>query len=185
MTAMTVAAPTPRYKTISIALHWLMLLLFVGVYTSIEIRSNFPRGSDIREFVKATHFTLGLTILALVVARIAARLMNPVPPITPAPPVWQARFAGLVHILLYGLMIGSPIAGWLILSGEGASIPFWGLELPPLIGPNKDFAKQVEELHETAGSIGYWVIGLHALAALFHHYIMKDDTLRRILPWRS
>ncbi|OYW83672.1 MAG: cytochrome B, partial [Sphingobium sp. 32-64-5] len=76
---MTVAAPTLRYKSISIALHWLMLLLFVGVYTSIEIRSNFPRGSDIREFVKATHFTLGLTILALVVARIAARLMNPVP----------------------------------------------------------------------------------------------------------
>jgi cytochrome b561 len=59
------------------------------------------------------------------------------------------------------------------------------LELPALIGENKALAKQVEEIHETIGNVGYFLIGIHAAAALFHHYIQRDDTLARMLPSRS
>jgi len=169
-----------QYKRISIVLHWAMLFLFIAVYATIELRTSFPRGSDIREGLKTWHFMLGLTVFTLVWLRIAARLRWPAPPITPAPGLWQMRAAKLAHVLLYVLMIGMPIGGWLILSGEGKVIPFWGLELPALMGPDKALAHQIEDVHKTVGTIGYWLIGLHALAALAHHYYWKDNTLRRM-----
>jgi len=168
------------YSRASILLHWLMLALLVAVYATIEGRTLFPRGSDIRETVKSWHFILGLTVFALVWLRIAARLRWPAPPLMPALPRWQMIASRAVHGFLYLMMICMPIAGWMILSGEGKTIPFWGLELPPLISPDKALAKQIEEVHGTVGEIGYWVIGLHALAALTHHYFWKDNSLRRM-----
>jgi cytochrome b561 len=79
-------------------------------------------------------------------------------------------------------MIAMPVLGWLILSGEGKPIPFFGLTLPPLIGENKDLAHQIEGAHEFIGNALYFLIGFHALAALAHHYLMKDNTLVRMLP---
>jgi cytochrome b561 len=75
--------------------------------------------------------------------------------------------------------------GWLVLSAAGKPIPFFGLELPALIAPNEELAKELKELHETVGTLGYWLIGLHAVAALFHHYVLKDNTLLSMLPKRS
>ncbi|WP_439534818.1 cytochrome b [Polymorphobacter sp.] len=169
-----------RYARASIVLHWLMLALFVAVYAAIESRTLFERGSNIREGVKSLHFMLGLTVFLLVWLRIAARLRWPAPPITPPPARWMMVLAHVTHGFLYLMMIAMPIAGWLILSGEGNPVPFWGLELPPLIAPDKDLAHRIEDVHKTVGEIGYWVIGLHALAALAHHYLWKDDTLRRM-----
>jgi cytochrome b561 len=79
-------------------------------------------------------------------------------------------------------MIGMPLLGWLLLSAGGKPIPFFGLEFPALIGEDKGFARQVKEIHEAIGTIGYFLIGIHALAALYHHYVMRDNTLRRMLP---
>jgi cytochrome b561 len=134
--------------------------------------------------MKYWHFSVGLTILALVLVRIWARLSGPTPPIVPAPSPLVAKAAKAVHLALYALMVLMPIGGWLILSGEGKAIPFWGFELPPLAGENKDFAELVEELHEIGGKIGYALIAIHAAAALYHHHVVKDNTLRRMLPGR-
>jgi superoxide oxidase len=57
--------------------------------------------------------------------------------------------------------------------------------LPALIGENKDLAEQLEELHEVVGTTGYFLIGLHTVAALYHHYIVRDNTLTRMLPERK
>ncbi|WJN60818.1 cytochrome b [Pseudomonas sp. SO81] len=174
-----------RYGGLSIALHWLMLVLMVGVYACIELKGNFPKGSEPRELLKQWHFMLGLSVFALVWLRLLARLIAPTPRIEPAIAAWQAIPAKLMHLALYGLMIGAPLAGWLILSAAGKPIPFFGLELPPLIGKNPELAGQIKELHELAGTAGYWLIGLHAAAALFHHYVSRDNTLRRMLPGRG
>lgn len=173
---------TKRYPPLSIFLHWAMLLLIIGVYSCILLHESFPRGSDMRADLKTWHFMLGLSVLALVIIRIVARLFTTKPPIKPEPPAWQMLFAKTMHLTLYVFMLAMPIAGWLILSSEGETIPFFGLELPALIAPDKALAEQIEELHETVGEIGYYLIGLHALAALFHHYVVKDNTLRRMLP---
>ena len=172
--------PPERYNPASIAMHWLMLVLLAGVCACIELRGYWPRGSDLREALKTWHFMLGLGVFVLVFVRLALRWTTP----SPQGAVWQRRLAHLGHALLYLFMIAMPLLGWLTLSAAGKPVPFFGLELPPLVGPDKDFAHSVEEIHETIGVIGYYLIGLHAAAALFHHYVLHDGTLLRMLPQR-
>jgi cytochrome b561 len=100
-----------RYGSLSIAMHWLMLILIAGVYACIELKGNFPKGSDTRELLKQWHFMLGLAVFALVWLRILARVIAPTPAITPALPAWQAVPSKLMHLALYALMIGAPLAG--------------------------------------------------------------------------
>ena len=161
-----------------------MLLLIVAVYACIELRVLYPRGSGNREALKTWHFMLGLAIFALVWLRLLARLIGPVPSIVPRPPRWQLFVAHLTEFAIYAFMIAMPVLGWLILSGENQPVPFFGVQLPALIGENKVLAKQLEEVHETVGDVGYFLIGIHAAAALAHHYIHRDNTLVRMLPSR-
>jgi cytochrome b561 len=175
-------ASAQRYGALSVGLHWFMLLLLVAVYACIELRELFPKGSDPREALKAWHFMLGLSVLALIGVRLAARFTQPSPPIEPEPSPPEKLFATLMHALLYGLMIGMPIAGWLLLSAAGKPVPFFGLTLPALVEPSRSLASQLKEWHEAGGTAGYFLIGVHAAAALFHHYFKRDNTLRRMLP---
>jgi cytochrome b561 len=174
-----------RYGSLSIGIHWLMVLLFVAVYGTMELHELFDKGSDNREAMKTWHFMLGMLVFVLVWLRLAARLSGPTPAIQPELPSLQQLSSKLLHLALYALMIGMPLIGWLILSAAGKPIPFFGLELPALIGENKDLAEQLEELHEVIGTTGYFLIGLHTVAALYHHYIVRDNTLTRMLPERK
>lgn len=171
-----------RYGKLSIALHWLMFLLMVAIYATIELRGLFPKGSSSRETMKALHFMLGLSVLVFVALRIYARANSHTPLITPGLSRAQEWASKLGHLALYGLMIAMPILGWLLLSAAGKPIPFFGVELPALISENKDLAESLEEIHETIGELGYYLIAIHVLAALYHHYIRKDNTLTRMLP---
>jgi cytochrome b561 len=159
-----------------------MLLLIAAVYACIELRGYFPKGSDPREALKTWHFMLGLSVFALVWLRLALNATGAIPRIEPEPPKWQGLAAKLMHFALYALMIGLPLVGWLLLSAAGKPIPFFGLQLPALIAENKGLAETIKEVHETGGTIGYILIGMHAFAALFHHYWVGDNTLRRMLP---
>lgn len=174
-----------RYSTVSIALHWLMLVLLAVVYACIELRGIFPKGSGGRTLIKEAHFMLGLTVFVLVWLRLLARSLGVAPKILPSPPTWQTLLATLMHWALYIFMISMPILGWLITSAEGHQVMFYGVNLPLLIDQDKDFAKQLEGWHVLGGTIGYWLIGLHALAGLYHHYFMGDNTLVRMLPKRG
>jgi len=156
-----------RYSTMSIALHWLMVVLLAVVYACIELRGQFPKGSGARTLIVEMHYMFGLTVFVLVWLRLFARSLGVAPKIVPTPPRWQATLATLMHVALYVFMIGMPIFGWLIVSAQGHSVMFYGLELPPLIGENKDLAKQIKDWHELGGTVGYWLIGLHALAGLW------------------
>ena len=174
-----------RYGSLSIGIHWLMLLLFVAVYACIELRVFYPKGSDLREGLKTWHFMLGMLVFVLVWLRLAARFPAPRLSIQPEPPSWQQLSAKLLHLALYAVMIGMPVTGWLLLSASGKAIPFFGLELPALVGANKDLAGQIKELHEFVGTAGYYLIGLHAAAAFYHHYVVRDNTMTRMLPGRD
>lgn len=174
-----------RYGSLSIAMHWLMLLLMVAVYACIELRELFPKGSDPREALKTWHYMLGLSMFVLVWLRVVLNLLGRTPRIIPDQPHWQKLAARLTHVALYLLMIGMPLAGWLLLSVEGKPIPFFGLQLPPLLSENKALADTIKEIHETGGTIGYYLVGLHAAAALLHHFVKRDNTLTAMLPRRS
>ncbi|MEO7068755.1 MAG: cytochrome b [Rhodanobacter sp.] len=175
---------TERYGSLSISLHWFMLLLLFGVYLCINLHNWAPKGSDLRQTFKTWHFMLGLSVLALVVVRLAARFLMPNPRLLPEIPAWQRHSALLMHGTLYAFMLLMPILGWTTLSSGGKVIPFFGLHLPPLMDVDKLLSRSVKEIHETLGTIGYYLIGLHAAAALFHHYFVRDGTLLRMLPRR-
>lgn len=174
-----------RYGGLSIGIHWIMVLLFIGIYGAVNLHDLFEKGSALRDGLMTWHFMLGLLVFTLVWLRLATRLSGPTPAIVPQLPRLQLQSSKLLHLALYLLMIGMPLTGWLMLSAAGKSIPFFGLELPPLIGENKELSKQIKELHETVGTTGYFLIGLHTVAALYHHYIKRDNTLMRMLPGRK
>lgn len=171
-----------RYHPLVIGTHWLTLALLIAVYATIELRGAFPKGSDGRELMKTWHFMLGLMVFGVVLIRLPLRLAVAAPPIIPAPSAWQHAAGTAMHWALYGLLIALPMLGWLTLSAKGKPIPFFGLELPALIAPDRSLAKELEGIHELVGTLGYWLIGLHAAAALFHHHFLRDDTLRRMSP---
>jgi cytochrome b561 len=176
---------TERYGSLAIGMHWLMLVLIVAVYSCMELREFFPKGSVPREALKSWHFMLGISVFFLVWLRLAIRLISPKPRIVPAPPHWQVRIAGGAHVALYFLMIATPLLGWCMVNAFGKPVPFFGFELPILIDENKELAKIIKERHEFLAKLGYLLIGFHAAASLYHHFVVRDNTLLRMLPRRD
>lgn len=180
---MTLRNTRDHYGPLSIGLHWLMLLLLIGVYAAINLQGLAPKGSALRADLKTWHFMLGLTVVVLVALRLLARAVSgPAPATVPVLPLWQQRLAGAMHVALYVFMVGMPVLGWLAISAKGDPVYFFGVQLPFPIGSDKALYRNLKDIHETIGTIGYYLIGLHAAAALFHHYVMRDNTLERMLP---
>lgn len=169
-----------RYRPSLIALHWLTLLLLAGVYATIELRGLFPRGSDARELIKTAHFLLGISVFGLTLLRLVVRVSSSTPPILPAPPAWQKRLAGVMALGLYALMLVTPVLGYLLLNAHDSAPQLAGWALPRLIAAQEALGDPLKEWHETIAVAGYWLIGLHALAALYHHHVRHDDTLLRM-----
>lgn len=181
-TMQTIPSRPQTYRPVSIALHWIMLLLLLAVYAAIELKGLFPSDGDPSQILKTLHAMLGLSVLALVLLRIVLRLTGQRPCIVPEPSNVQKIVSRVMHASLYVFMLAMPLAGWLCLSAQGQAMPFLGMELPALMGADPHAADVLEEAHETLGIAGYYVIALHAMAALYHHFILKDNTLVRMLP---
>lgn len=177
----TITPATTRYSVPAIGLHWLMLILLAAVYACMELSGFFSKGSDTRALLKSWHYMLGLSVFLLVWIRLAVKLMSRAPAMEPAP-LWQKQLARLVQTMLYVLMISMPLLGWFLLSAKGQAIPFFGLQLPALMAESRDAAGWIKDIHETGATTGYFLVGVHALAALYHHYVLRDNTLRRMLP---
>lgn len=173
-----------RFPRGIIALHWLTLLLLVAVYATMELRGMFPRGSASRDAIKTAHYFLGISVFALTWLRLVLRLAGRTPPITPHPPAWQSALSAVTALALYGLLLAMPVIGYLLLNAEGHAPSIAGLQLPLLIAENHALAERLEGWHEGIAVAGYWLVGLHALAALYHHYVRHDDTLLRMSPRR-
>jgi cytochrome b561 len=163
-----------RYGTVSQFLHWLIALLVFALLAMGKL-------ADVDdEPLFAWHTTLGLSVLALMVLRLAWRLSHPVPP--PAPgPAWQQGAARFTHLAFYGLLLLLPLSGWLMTSAEGDAVTWLGLQVPVL--PVSEASEDaLEEAHEILGNVVLALASLHVLAGLKHHFFDRDDVLRRMLP---
>ena len=164
-------------------LHWLIAILVALAYLFIEQRGLFARGTPARAAMVQSHFWTGLALLLLSAWRIGLRWGRGVPAIVPTPAAWQAWSARLLHLSLYAFLVVMPLLGlataWT--DGKMLYLPFSDVVLPALLAPDPALAEQLEELHGSIGEFFYWVIGLHVLAALYHHWVRRDDTLRRML----
>ena len=175
--------PRSRYPGSLRLLHWLMALLVVAAYLLIEQRGLFPRGSGGRAAMMQGHFWAGLSVLVLAFWRIAERARRGAPPITPVLPSWQALPSKLLHLALYAFFFAMPLLGLATAWSDGKAVllPFTDTPLPALLPGDRPLAHRLEDLHGTIGELFYWVIGAHVLAALWHHWMRRDDTLRRML----
>lgn len=147
----------------------------------MELRDFTERGTDLRADLKFWHITFGMIIFLSVWLRIVTRLFSATPEITPPPPKMQMLVAKVVKLGLYGIMIALPLIGWVMQSAKGQAIPLLGFEFPALMGIDKDFGRQLKGIHSIVGKIGYALIALHVVGALHHHFIVKDNTLKRML----
>jgi len=175
---------THHYSSPSIALHWAMVLLVVAAYATAESRELFAQDGPQRTGLATAHACAGLAVFVLVFARLALRT-GPRPAIVPPPSRLQARLALTMHVLLYAFLIAMPLLGWLLASAEGTAITLGAFQLPALVPPDPALAEIAEEVHEGVATAGYALVGGHAGAALVHHYLLRDDTLVRMLPRRT
>jgi cytochrome b561 len=174
-----------RYDTIAIALHWAIAAL---------ILANIPLGA-FGEQIEAglgtslvwLHKSIGLTVLALSLVRLAWRLTHRPPPLADPLPEWQARAARIVHRTFYGLIIAVPLTGWLRVSAGSYPLTWFGLiDLPKFpIAPRSAGAQAASTAHEILAWSMAALIALHIAAALHHHWIRRDRTLRRMLVMRQ
>jgi cytochrome b561 len=171
-----------RWSTVAKTFHWLMALLILGNGAfAFWMDGLKPSLNKINMF--ALHKSIGLTVLALFVLRLAWKMFDRRPPDEPAPR-WQQIAAHAVHGFLYLLIVAIPLSGWAFNSAHGFPLQYFKqFNLPALVEKN-------EELSNTLGTVHvylFWLLLLVLLAhvggALKHHFIDRDDTLRRMLPF--
>ena len=169
-----------KYHPASIFFHWFVFILIVAAFAVIELKGQFPKGSEPRELCKTIHGVIGQLIFLVMALRLTIRLNYGVPEPTNPKPVFVS-LAKAMHWLLYAILLISPIFGLLYFQYGGKEIHFFGLVWPQLLTPNPEMKKVVEGIHEFLGNSLYFLIGIHAIAGLWQHYVIKDDTLRRML----
>ena len=175
---------TSSYGAVAKFLHWGIVILIIAQYFLAEAAEELPDGPDKLEWI-TRHKSFGMLLLLLALARIGWKLANRgLPPPVPMPNA-QRIAAAAGHGLLYLLLLAQPISGWMMSSAAGYPVSLFGLiDFPALVGENHDLHESLEEVHEALFNALAVVAVLHALAALYHHFFRKDDTLRRMLPFR-
>jgi cytochrome b561 len=128
------------------------------------------------------HKEFGLLILVLLVTRLAWRVTNVLPQLVASLPNWQQITARFVHLCFYALMFALPMTGWLMSSAAGIPVSFFGLfTLPDLLHHDELLFQRYIVVHKWLGYMLILFIFVHMGAALRHHFVFKDDTLRRML----
>ncbi|WP_449548920.1 cytochrome b561 [Lelliottia amnigena] len=169
-----------KYTVLQIGIHWLVFLLVIVAYCAMEFRGFFPRSA--RPLINMIHVSCGISILVLMCARLLVRLKFPAPPIQPKPKAMITGMSHLGHLMVYLLFIALPIIGLVMMYNRGNDWFAFGMVMPHAAEANFDLVDTMKFGHETLANLGYFLIGLHAFAALLHHYYWKDNTLLRMMP---
>lgn len=180
---MRVRNSSQSYGAIAMVLHWAMLVLVLSAWLFGQFGDELPRGTP-REIGLFVHMSLGLAVIAFVIARLFWRLSDP-PPAPEESPLgsWGEWASKAAHYLIYVALIAVPIAGIVLQFARGHALPIFGLfEIASPWPADRTFAHDVKEIHEVLANAMLALIGLHAAAALVHHYIFRDRTLLRMLP---
>ena len=173
-----------RYGGVAQLLHWTVVVLVICQFVLGFTASGMPISMQ-RLVILVRHKSIGMTILVLALARLGWRAFNPAPPLPAGMPGYQKVAAHLSHVLLYFLIIAMPIVGWITSSASHLTVTWFGLfAFPNLVGPDVQLAKLAKATHAAMAWTLLAVASLHALAALWHHFKLKDNVLLRMLPLR-
>jgi cytochrome b561 len=183
------------WGAVSRNLHWLVAAMIVAQVplgfwmNSVYDQLIATRSTDFSQLlaISRVHHTNGFLILILATARLAWRASNPTPGLPAGLAAYQRWLARLTHGFLYGLLFAFPLSGWAALSAYEGQFPifFFGWDSVPRLVPQADGSHApyefYAEIHETCWRIGAVVLALHVAGALWHHFVVKDGVLRRML----
>lgn len=172
-----------RWGAVSQGLHWLVVVLVIAQFLLASAADDLPAGLA-KLVLLARHKSVGITILGLAVLRLAWRAMSPGPPPPTTGSAAERALARLTHGGLYTLLFLVPLAGWAQSSAKNYAVSWFGLvQLPNLVPADESLYRALHEAHEVLAWTLAGLAGLHAAAALYHHFLRRDDVLRRMLPF--
>lgn len=161
-------------------LHWLTATLVIAALALVELHELAPRGSALRSGMMYWHMQFGMAVLLLFLPRLIVRLSGKRPAVVPPEPLWMSLPAKAAHLVFYALMAVQPILGVLMIQAGGHEVAFLGIPIPAMVAPDRALDHTLGEYHELGGDIFLWLAVAHAVAAFWHHWGRKDNTLRRM-----
>lgn len=170
------------YGSVAKLFHWIMALLILGLFFLGLYMSDLELSPQKLQLYQ-WHKSLGATVLALAALRLCWRLWNIVPALPAGMALWERFGAHASHYALYALMFAMPLSGWIMSSYAGYPVSVFGwFTLPDLVAADKNMFRLMRDVHEALGWSIVALASVHAGAALWHHFIRKDNVLRRMLP---
>ncbi|HUA79139.1 MAG TPA: cytochrome b [Dyella sp.] len=164
-------------------LHWLTVLCVVTAVIFILARDQVD-GRVLRQWLLEGHRHFGLFVLVLFFVRVAIRIrLGKLPPTNRSPKIFRV-LAALTHITIYAILLAQPLLGWALSDAEGKPVHLLGLTLPALVNADEDLADTLTTWHLNVAWILLGLVSLHIAAALWHHFVLRDQTLRAMLPGR-
>ena len=171
------------YDNVAIALHWITALLVIANFTLAQTWDWFAK--PVKGLMEGTHMSFGVLLTIVIFARLIWRVM-PGHQMSSLEAGWVRISSKATHYLLYLLLLAEAGLGFGFRWGAGRPMEFFGLGIPPLIGEiARPLRRELREFHEWIGWAIIVIALLHAAAALYHHYVLKDRVLERMLPGRS
>lgn len=177
--------PDSRYSSPAIALHWLIALVLFGM-VGLGFFMTDMKMSPTKLQVYSWHKWLGVSVFFLVVVRLGWRIVRRPPPLPEGTSALMKLLVHGGHMMLYVVMLGVPLTGWLMSSAKGFQTVWFGvLPLPDLLGRDLALGGQLSQAHFALNVLMIVLVIGHVLAALAHQFIRKDGTLYRMLPLAS
>lgn len=172
-----------RYTPTAIGLHWLIALLIFAAFPLGLYMHDLPL-SPTKLKLFSYHKWIGVTIFMLALIRLWWRARHPAPALPQTMQKWEKIAAHGTHHTVYLLLFIIPLSGWLMSSAKGFQTVWFGvIPLPDLVGKNKELGATLETLHSFLNFTLLVLIVGHIVAALKHHFLVRDDILTRMLPW--
>lgn len=180
---MKIRNTTHSWGSVSKALHWIIVLLIINQWLIAQRADALPLGLAKLQAL-AWHKSFGITVLALAVFRLIWRLSNPVPSIVAETRPWERVLARISHVLLYALIFALPLSGWMMSSAKNYPVSWFSkIQLPDLVAPSERTFQFMHDAHEALFGALVVVALLHIAGALKHHFIDRNDVLKRMLPF--
>ena len=180
---MTLRNTIRSWGSISKTLHWLIVLLIINQWVIAERAEALPLGAAKLQAL-SWHKSFGMTIFALALVRLVWRWLNPVPTLDGKARGWERLLAHLSHLLLYGLIFAMPLTGWLMSSARNFPVSWFGVfQFPDLVAPDTSLYESMKDWHHLLFAVLVIVALLHIAGALKHHFIDKNEVLKRMLPF--
>jgi cytochrome b561 len=188
---MSIRSTSFRWGAVAQSLHWIIVVLIIVQVVLATVAEDLPLPKKVG--VYAWHKSFGITILGLAVIRLLWRWSNPTPALPATLKPHERVLAHVTHVGLYVLLFAQPLTGWMMTSARGFPASWFGflfpaqwapyLQLPDFVPKNNALYNAMKETHDTLALALYAIVLLHVAAALKHHFLLKDDVLRRMLPF--